>query len=29
VNVVGKVKGDAKIFKCVNSGEVVLLERNE
>ena len=27
VNVVGKVKGDAKAFKAVGSGETVLLEK--
>jgi len=27
VNVVGKVKGDTKVFKAVGSGEQVVLER--
>ena len=29
VNVVGRVKGDPTVFKSVDSGEVVMLERNE
>ncbi len=29
VNVVGRIKGDAKVFKAVGSGEMVVLERNE
>ena len=29
VNVVGRVKGDPTVFKAVNSGEVVILEKVE
>ncbi len=29
VNVVGRVEGDAKVFKSFRSGEIVVLERSE
>ena len=29
VNVVGRIEGDSTVFKSVDSGEVVTLERNE
>jgi hypothetical protein len=29
VNVVGRIEGDATVFKAVDSGEVVILERVE